>query len=143
MIGFVVSMAVLGLLLYDLVFRLAKLIFRLAKVEAKLSYLDTKPLDFRMTLNEAAKRAHETARAKGFWDGDAGDVCKKLLLIHAEVSEAAECHRANILGAATELADVLIRTLDLLYHMQVDVDKVVMDKMTYNDTREKLHGKKF
>lgn len=114
-----------------------------------------------MTLNEAAKRAHDTARAKGFWDGDyVGDVSKKLLLIHSEVSEAAECVRKGDvhltyephgtinapvpkpIGLPSELADVLIRTLDLMHYLNLDVAAVVKDKMTYNDTRPTRHGGK-
>jgi NTP pyrophosphatase (non-canonical NTP hydrolase) len=99
------------------------------------------------SLNDLANRAHQTARDRGFWDGDAGDVCKKLLLIHAEVSEAAETYRSSDAtvraGFAEELADVLIRTLDLMRNCGFDVDYAIRAKMDYNDTREKLHGKRF
>lgn len=96
-----------------------------------------------MTLNEVAKRAHETAKAKGFWDGDAGDVCKKLLLIHAEVSEAVEeFRRGDTVRMQTELADVLIRTLDLMHYTTCSIEQTVRVKMDLNDNRPHMHGGK-
>lgn len=102
------------------------------------------------------------ARSKGFWDGEAADTVKKLLLIHSEISEAAEEVRAgNPLsytdvpagpylvgelkpeGLAPELADVLIRTLDLMHGLGIDVEATVTEKMTYNACRGPMHGKQF
>lgn len=113
-----------------------------------------------MTLNEVARVAHDTAVIKGFWDGDAADVAKKLLLIHSEVSEAAEELRRDgrtdspgaedagrgehsKQGLPSELADVLIRTLDLMQYLNIDVDAAVFDKLKYNEQRPFKHGKKF
>lgn len=123
-----------------------------------------------MKLNDVAKAAHDMAREKGFWDGDAGDVCKKLLLIHSEVTEAAEEYRKGNAqtyytaakverygsgltyigyeqkpeGIGPELADVLIRTLDLIQGMGMNAEALVKEKMEFNGKRGKLHGgKKF
>ena len=45
-------------------------------------------------------------------------------------------------GIAVELADVILRTLDLMAHLGVDVDAVVMAKHRYNLGREYKHGGK-
>lgn len=45
-------------------------------------------------------------------------------------------------GVAVELADVLLRTLDLMEALGVDVDAVVMAKHRYNLGREFKHGGK-
>jgi NTP pyrophosphatase (non-canonical NTP hydrolase) len=111
--------------------------------------------EYSITLNQTAKRAHEMAVKKKFWVGPAGEVSRKLLLIHAEVSEAAEELRrqdggkARIgeggkpEGIASEVADVVIRALDLLYYLCPDVEDIVKAKMEYNSTRPDMHGKRF
>lgn len=45
-------------------------------------------------------------------------------------------------GIAVELADVILRTLDLMAALGVDVDAVVMAKHRYNLGREYRHGGK-
>ena len=45
-------------------------------------------------------------------------------------------------GIAVELADVILRTLDLMAAIGVDVDAVVMAKHKYNLGREYRHGDK-
>ena len=45
-------------------------------------------------------------------------------------------------GIAVELADVILRALDLMAHLGVDVDAVVMAKHRYNLGREYKHGGK-
>ncbi len=42
-----------------------------------------------------------------------------------------------------ELADTLIRTFDLCGYLNIDIEFHINQKMRYNATREKLHGKKF
>jgi hypothetical protein len=46
-------------------------------------------------------------------------------------------------GVAVELADCLIRILDTLAHLGVDVDGVVARKMAHNASRPYLHGKAY
>jgi NTP pyrophosphatase (non-canonical NTP hydrolase) len=108
------------------------------------------------TLNKVAAAAYKTAKEKGFWgDGDnvSNYMKEKLLLIHSEVSEACESLRTGEdlywkgpdgkpQGMHSELADVLIRTLDLMYALGADVSKVVEEKMAYNATRPYRHGNK-
>ncbi|MFV0392418.1 MAG: hypothetical protein ACK5KP_11145 [Paludibacteraceae bacterium] len=42
-----------------------------------------------------------------------------------------------------ELADTIIRILDLCGAMNIDIEKHIELKMKYNQTRERLHGKKY
>lgn len=47
------------------------------------------------------------------------------------------------LGFPTEIADTIIRLLDLSAYLKIDIDKVIKIKMEYNKTRPYKHGKKF
>lgn len=112
-------------------------------------------------LDYLARLIHENAKAKGFWDEN-WNFAEKLALIHSEVSEALEEHRAGRPlihqavtedgpgkpeGILSELADVLIRTLDLMSKLteaeQYSINKIVETKMAYNSTREHKHGKAY
>ena len=46
-------------------------------------------------------------------------------------------------GVAVELADCLIRILDTIQSLGVDVDEIVKIKMAYNATRAHKHGKAY
>lgn len=46
-------------------------------------------------------------------------------------------------GVAVELADCIIRALDTMYSLRVDIDKVVQSKVFYNATRPHKHGKDY
>lgn len=46
-------------------------------------------------------------------------------------------------GTAVELADALIRILDTMHSLDVDIDKVVSHKMQYNDSRPYKHGRAY
>lgn len=46
-------------------------------------------------------------------------------------------------GAAVELIDAMIRELDTLASMGVDIDELLAIKAEYNASREKMHGKKY
>lgn len=45
-------------------------------------------------------------------------------------------------GLAVEMADCLIRILDWCGKEGVDIDRIVQEKMAYNETREYRHGGK-
>ena len=44
-------------------------------------------------------------------------------------------------GYPTELADIIIRTLDLAYMLGIDIDAAVQEKLAFNATRGHKHGK--
>ena len=122
-------------------------------------------------LNELAKEIHSNAKAKGFYDTQV-NLGQVLALIHSEVSEALEelrhdgyisriryqctqganassckrccgCEFGKPIGFATELADIIIRTLDLCGYLGIDISEAVRAKMAYNATRPHKHGKQF
>lgn len=115
-----------------------------------------------MTLNTIAEDINDYSHSHGFWDDNVPmgyKVMAKLLLINSEVAEATEELRRKPLidwpapgfmcdvisgkpeGFSVELADALIRTLDLMYECGIDIDYVVKMKMAYNKTRPYKHGK--
>lgn len=66
-----------------------------------------------------------------------------LALIHSEVSEALEGMRAfNKANFQEELADVLIRVLDVATGLGIDMDAEVQAKLEKNKTRGHKHGGK-
>ena len=95
---------------------------------------------------------HLTARSKGWWDTDRNNG-EMLALIHSEVSEALEALRMGnppddkipaFSGAEAELADVVIRIMDLAHARGWNVGAAIVAKMEMNKGREKMHGgKKF
>jgi len=114
-------------------------------------------------LNELSKQIHENAKAKGFYDGEK-NVGEILCLIHSEVSEALEADMRNRYTNRNsnpiesvdfntffvenvkntfedEMADIIIRTLDLCAYKGIDIHWHIRAKMRYNAGRENLHGK--
>ena len=69
---------------------------------------------------------------------------EKLLLVHSEVSEACEALRkGDIDGYQTELADILIRVLDICGSLDIDITRVLAEKMEFNEYRPHKHEKRF
>jgi len=111
-------------------------------------------------LNKLASLCHNNSVQKGFWAEPPVApmlVAVKLCLVHSEVSEALEvvrkCESLNDLHSrmddklpghpaiAMELADVIIRVLDLSAKLGLDIDAAIQDKMSYNSGRPQKHGK--
>lgn len=79
----------------------------------------------------------------GDWQSSAYKLPAKLALITSEVSEALEAFREDdALNFAEELADTLIRVLDLTAGLGLDMDAAVRMKLEKNKGRGYRHGGK-
>jgi NTP pyrophosphatase (non-canonical NTP hydrolase) len=104
-------------------------------------------------LDALAAVLHETAKEKGFWDGDYNHdkVGNKLALVHSEVTEVLEAIRKSHGSekVVEEMADVIIRLLDVYAAMRNEeavlhsLDEILHKKMEKNKTRPALHGNLF
>ena len=93
---------------------------------------------------------HQTAVEKGWWDGARSDG-ELIALMHSELSEALEALRnhnppddkiPHFNGAEAELADCIIRILDMAEARGWNIADALVAKMAYNKTREHKHGGK-
>lgn len=125
-----------------------------------------------MNLTELSQQIHAGNAARGFYDHPATfpDRC---MLIVSEISESVEAHRSGrttepgdveqalrmaamemqpFVGffrdkvkdtVEDELADAVIRLLDLSGYMKIDIDAHIHAKLAYNATRGIRHGKAY
>jgi NTP pyrophosphatase (non-canonical NTP hydrolase) len=105
------------------------------------------------SLDNMAKEIHTTAVEKGFWPEKVDDIfiTKQLMMIVSEAVEVMEAIRKEKgkQEVADEMADIVIRTLDL-YQGLVDngyVDQglqmALNNKTSFNKSRPERHGVKF
>ncbi len=123
-------------------------------------------------MNELRDKIYKNAKDKGFWDQER-NIGEALMLVVTELAEGLETHRAagkikpvdNMIKKAMdemhdeefkehfalmvkdnfqdEMADTIIRILDLCGGLDIDIDWHIKAKMRYNATRARLHGKKY
>ena len=125
-----------------------------------------------MNIKETAQAIHAINKEKGFWDKprNTGEL---LMLVNSELAEALEADRHDrhcrefdkklylrLLEEnemprklifenqikdtfEDEIADAVIRLFDLAEGMGIDLEFHIKQKMEYNKTRERLHGKAY
>lgn len=108
-----------------------------------------------ISVNDLQREIHENSVAHGWWEGER-NFGELIALCHSELSEALEEVRkgkgANEVyyseggkpeGVPSELADVVIRIMDMCEHYEIDLGAVIMEKHDFNKKRPYKHGKKF
>lgn len=108
-----------------------------------------------MTIKEWQKELHQGAVDRGFYDAELGEktpirIASMLAMVHSEVSEALEDARHNMMetmcepikprGFPSELADIVIRVLDMAEWLGIDLEEEIRLKNNYNKTRGYRHG---
>jgi NTP pyrophosphatase (non-canonical NTP hydrolase) len=105
-----------------------------------------------MTLNECQGYVWDVMEEKGFHEGRTNtrdDTLVRLCLIHTEVSEAAQEAKRHWVGegdrnervsVCLELADALIRILDLTACLGVDMEEMFGLQMMKNKNRPRKYG---
>ena len=108
-----------------------------------------------MTLSEWQVEIHKCAVGHGFYEGGDRNILELLMLAVTELAEAAEEVRAGVRldwvrrsitnkpeGFPVEIADCIIRLLDMCEYLGVDMEVVMEEKHRYNQTRPYRHGGK-
>lgn len=102
------------------------------------------------SLNYLSGLVHGIAVSKG-WYTTARQAPELLCLIHSEVSECLEAYRdgdkmseklPSYRETTVELADIIIRVLDMAAYYGMDIGGAVMAKVHYNESRPQRHGGK-
>jgi NTP pyrophosphatase (non-canonical NTP hydrolase) len=105
------------------------------------------------TLDDLAKEIHETAVDKGFWPEKVDDIfiTKQLMMVVSEAVEVMEAIRKDKgkQEVADEMADIIIRTLDLYQglkdngYVDGELQAALNKKASFNKSRPERHGVKF
>jgi NTP pyrophosphatase (non-canonical NTP hydrolase) len=105
------------------------------------------------TLEDMSREIHATAVEKGFWPDKVDDIfiTKQLMMIVSEAVEVMEAIRKDKgkQEVADEMADIVIRTLDLYEglknndYVNSSLQESINKKTAFNKTRAEKHGVKF
>ncbi len=100
-------------------------------------------------VDQWSRAIHDWAKRKGFYgkNGEAhisGNHAAQVMLIVTELAEAVEEDRkGNSRNFREELVDALIRLLDIMGHLEMDIGLLLEQIMLQNEKRPQLHGKRY
>lgn len=111
-----------------------------------------------MSISQLQARIHQQNKDMGWWDNPR-EMGTLLCLVHSEISEAMEGERKNLMDdhlparsmLEVELADAMIRIMDIAASRGLDLAGAIVEKVEYNRTRAdhqpgaraETYGKKF
>lgn len=110
----------------------------------------------KQSISELQKEVHQNAVNHGWWNEEQ-PFGTLIALCHSELSEALEETRngrsmnetyisesGKLDGVPSELADVVIRIMDMCEHYGIDLESAIVQKHQFNKSRSFKHGgKKF
>lgn len=142
---------------YDMLFtstgeRFKGVVFRYPEITSIKPLKQSKKLKIKNRWNNFCRGVNELAHEKGWYD-EPRELGTMIALCHSELSEALEALRGNGIVKASkkipnyteveeELADVVIRIMDMAHENGWDVGGAIEAKHEYNKTREYKHGGK-
>lgn len=107
------------------------------------------------TINKWVDRVHENAKAHGWYDGKKKNFGELLMLVTTEVAEVMEEYRngkdfneiyydekGKMQGIPSELADIVIRVMDICGYYKIDLERAIIEKHEFNKKRPYKHGGK-
>jgi len=107
---------------------------------------------FMEAFDDYSRYVHAKMKQNGFWPKAGRSFKELLLLLHTEISEAAEGlrhgnqpseHIPAYNAIEEELADLVIRVMDTGEGKELRLAQAIVVKMRFNQTREHKHGKEF
>lgn len=104
---------------------------------------------FATHIDAACAAVHAVAVAKGFYPFNHRNVGEAIALAHSELSEALEAHRKckdddhlpDLPAVAVELADAMLRIMDLAAYLRLPLGQALVKKHAHNCGRPCKHGK--
>ena len=103
----------------------------------------SKPMYYVPELIHLSRDIADWRERKGFRT-DSENIPEKIALCHSELSEALEANRSGDWDNFTEeLADTMIRILDICGSLDLNIATAIDKKMQKNEQRPQKHGRKY